>query len=247
MPPFPISAPAFKGNSRVVAADSAFVWLRYGWALFLGTPGVWAALTAIAFVVLLCLCFVPWLGTLLASLLLPVIGAALLHVCQKIANDQVPVIADLLAGFRQSENTGKLLLLGVFFMVAIWIISHIVAFFAWGHLTGFGAMGGSSGFAAALGGVLLAMLLLLVFSVPLFMAMWFAPALVLFNNMSAPDALKASFEACLKNAVPLGVFGLIVMVLTVFSALPVGLGLLVLSPVLAGANYASYRDVFVAN
>ena len=79
------------------------------------------------------------------------------------------------------------------------------------------------------------------------MAMWFAPALVLFNNMSAPDALKASFEACLKNAVPFGVFALIVMVLTVFSALSAGLGLFVLSPVLAGANYASYRDIFVAN
>ena len=79
------------------------------------------------------------------------------------------------------------------------------------------------------------------------MAMWFAPALVFFNNMSAPDALKASFEACLKNAVPFGVFALIVMVLTVFSALSAGLGLFVLSPVLAGANYASYRDIFVAN
>ena len=121
---------------------------------------MWAALTAIAFVVLLCLCFLPWLGTLLASLLIPVIGAALLHVCQKIANDQVPAIADLLAGFRQSENTGKLLLLGVFFMLAIWMMFHILAFFAWGHLTGFEAMGGSSGFAAALGGVLLAMLFL---------------------------------------------------------------------------------------
>ena len=91
------------------------------------------------------------------------------------------------------------------------------------------------------------MLFLLVLSVPLLMALWFAPALVVFNKMPALEALKASFEACLKNAFPLGAFGLMLMLLAVFAALPAGLGVLVLFPVLIGANYASYRDVFVAN
>lgn len=216
MPPFPVSAPAFKGNSRVVAADSAFVWLSYGWALFLGTPGVWAALTAIAFVVLLCLCFVPWLGTLLASLLLPVIGAALLHVCQKIANDQVPVIADLLAGFRQSENTRASCSCSV---CCLWSPSDNFpyrCFFRMGTSDGVRGDGRIfrlccrarrcvTGHAVAAG---------------VFRAIVHGHVVRSgagsFNNMSAPDALKASFEACLKNAVPLGVFGLIVMVLTVF-------------------------------
>jgi uncharacterized membrane protein len=43
------------------------------------------------------------------------------------------------------------------------------------------------------------------------------------------------------------VYSLIVMVLMFFAALPVGLGFLVLVPVLCGSIYASYRDVFVAN
>jgi hypothetical protein len=34
------------------------------------------------------------------------------------------------------------------------------------------------------------------------------------------------------------------MVLCFFAALPVGLGFLVLGPVLAGSVYASYRDIF---
>jgi uncharacterized membrane protein len=77
--------------------------------------------------------------------------------------------------------------------------------------------------------------------------MWFAPALVFFNNMSPVEALKASFNACLKNTLPFLVYGLMVMVLLFFAALPVGLGFLVLIPVLAGSIYVSYRDIFVAN
>ena len=39
MESFPIPAPAFNGNSRVVPPGNAFDWLRQGWALF---AAVWA-------------------------------------------------------------------------------------------------------------------------------------------------------------------------------------------------------------
>ena len=89
--------------------------------------------------------------------------------------------------------------------------------------------------------------LTLALSLPVFMALWFAPALVFFNGMAPIAALKASFDACLKNTLAFLVYGLIVLVLDFFAALPVMLGFLVLIPVLAGSLYASYRDVFVAN
>jgi len=99
----------------------------------------------------------------------------------------------------------------------------------------------------ALGGLLLALFLSSALMLPLSMAFWFAPALVFFNNMTAADALRASFGACLKNIPVFLVYGLIVMVLLFFAALPAGLGLLVLLPVISGSAYASYRDIFVAN
>ena len=77
--------------------------------------------------------------------------------------------------------------------------------------------------------------------------MWFAPALVFFNNMSPVDACKASLNACLKNILPFLILGLVIFVLAFFAALPVGLGFLVLVPVLAGTLYASYQDVFLAH
>jgi uncharacterized membrane protein len=131
-------------------------------------------------------------------------------------------------------------------MLAMLAIFAIVAMLGGGSLAGGMMMGRPAGYGMALGGMLLAMLLALALSVPLFMAIWFAPALVVFNNMQPVQALKASFNACLKNMVPFLVYGLITMVLCFFAALPVGLGFLVLGPVLSGSVYASYRDIFVA-
>ena len=108
-------------------------------------------------------------------------------------------------------------------------------------------MPGAAGLGILLGGSLFALLLSSLLLIPLWMAMWFAPALVLFNGMSPIEACKASFAACLKNILPFLILGLIAFVLCFFAALPVGLGFLVLIPVLAGTAFASYQDVFVAH
>ncbi len=49
----------------------------------------------------------------------------------------------------------------------------------------------------------------------------------------------------MKNWLVMMVFGLIVLVLSFFAALPMGLGFLVLMPVLFGALYAAYKDIFL--
>ncbi len=245
MEPFPLAAPAFNGNSRVVAAGNAFEWLRQGWALFVFNPGVWIALTLVLLVIIIGLSIVPLVGTLAANLFTPLLGAGMLLACQKAADGEALEIADLFAGFKQ--NTGNLVMVGVLYMVAMLLIMFIVVVLGGGSIAGGLMMGHAAGFGLALGGLMIAMLLSLVLLVPLFMAIWFAPALVFFNNMPPVEALRASFNACLKNTLPLLVYSLVVMVLMFFAALPVGLGFLVLIPVLSGSVYASYRDVFVAN
>ena len=242
---FPLQAPAFNGNSRVVAAGSAFDWLRQGWALFVVNPGVWIAMTIVLLVIVLGLNIVPLVGTLAAQLLTPVFGAGLLLASQKAADGQAPEIGDLFAGFQ--KNAGPLVMLGVLYMAAMLVIFVVVMLLGGGSVAGGLMMGRGAGVGLALGGLMLAMLLTLALSVPVFMALWFAPALVLVNNLAPAEALKASFNACLKNTLAFLVYGLIVMVLGFFAALPVMLGFLVLVPVLAGSLYASYRDVFVAN
>jgi uncharacterized membrane protein len=73
---------------------------------------------------------------------------------------------------------------------------------------------------------------------------YFAVPLVLFRNMEAPLALKASFEGVLANLPAVIVFWIACMVLLVIAVLPAGLGLLVLVPVLLGAAYEAYAEIY---
>jgi uncharacterized membrane protein len=244
MEPFPISAPAFNGDCRTVPPGNAFEWLKQGWAMFVANPGIWIAMMVIMILIFLGLMIVPLIGQLAANLLTPVLGAGMLVACQKVSNNETIEIPDRFAGFKR--NTGNLIMLGVLYMAGMLVIFAVVAVLGGGSLAGGLMMGRGAGLGMAMGGIMLAILLSLALSVPLFMAIWFAPALVLFNNMQPVPALKASFNACLKNTIPFLVYGLITLVLCFFAALPMGLGFLVLGPVLAGSVYASYRDIFVA-
>jgi uncharacterized membrane protein len=244
MPSFPIPAPQFNGACRRVAAGSALNWLKQGWALFIANPGAWIAMMVIVIVIYIGLAIVPLIGPLAAHLLTPVLAAGMLVACHKLAHEQGLEISDLFAGFQQ--HTAALLTLGVLYMLVMLALFVLVMLLAGSGMAGAMMMQSPIAAGIAFGGVALAGVLWLLLSVPIVMAIWFAPALVIFNAMQPVDALKASFNACLRNVVEFLVYGLLVMVLCFFAALPVGLGFLVLGPVLAGSVYASYRDIFLA-
>ena len=245
MEPFPIPAPAFNGRSRTVGVGAAFEWLQLGWGMFMVNPGMWVAIALVLIVGFLLLVAVRLGGTLFICLLAPVLIAGLLTICRKASTTGAFELQDLAVGFKTS--TSPLLILGLIFMVATGLINLVVFLLFSGSVVGGMMTPGIAGLGVFLGGSLLAFLLSTLLFVPLSMAMWFAPALVFFNNMPPINACKASLNACLKNILPFLIFGLIVSVLTFFAALPVGLGFLVLLPVLSGALYASYQDVFVAH
>ena len=100
--------------------------------------------------------------------------------------------------------------------------------------------------ATALGiGALLVVLVSLALILPVYMALWFAPALVALAGRAAPTrAIAQSFRGCLKNIIPFLVYGVILFVLAIVATLPLMLGWLVLGPVVIASVYAAYRDIF---
>ncbi|MFC0348723.1 BPSS1780 family membrane protein [Undibacterium danionis] len=240
-----------EGNS--VDAGRATAWYGYGFDQFKANAGVWIGMLVVLFVIMMVLAFVPVLGSLASNVLMPVFFGGLMLAGQA-SREGRPVTFDyLFAGFK--DKFGSLALLGVFWMIAILLITVVAGIFAallfggamaTGALVGGAGMSGGAGLlglglTAILGFVLVAVII----SIPMAMAIWFAPALVVFHNISPIDALMTSLKASLKNWVAFLVFFVLYIVFAIIATIPLGLGWLVLGPVLIGAMYAAYRDIFL--
>ena len=232
----------FTGECREVDPGACFDWLRQGWAIFAGNPGAWIGSTVLLLVILLAISIVPVFGQIGANLLLPIFGAGLLQLCRVQSDGGQAEIVDIFIGFR--KNAGPLVMVGVIYVAGVFGIAFIAFLLVSGGILGGVVTGKVAGVGIAFGGVMLAALLVLILSIPVIMATWFAPALVFFHHMKPVDAMKASFEAGVKNWMAMGFFGIILMIMAFFAMLPIGLGLLLLLPVFSGAVYASYRDIF---
>ena len=244
-PNFPMLPEAFSGDCREVDPGACFDWLRQGWAMFLANPGIWIGSTVLLLVMLLAISIVPFFGQIAAHLLVPLFGAGMIQICRHLAQGEEPSIADLFAGFR--HRAGDLVMVGVIFAGGIFGIAFFAFLLVSGGVLGGVITGKLFGLSIAVGGVMLAGIVVLVLSVPVIMATWFAPALVFFHDMAPAAALRASFEAGAKNWLAMTIFGIFLVVALFFAMLPFLMGLLLLVPVFSGAVYASYRDIFMGS
>src|SRR5262249_10264586 len=138
-------------------------------------------------------------------------------------------------------RTGTLVALG-----AVWLVLSIIIVVIVVAITGvqiFALMNGSGTpeeIAGAALTALLAVLIILALMLPLVMATWFAPALIVFQEMGVGAAMKASFIGCVKNILPFLLYGVLALIAAVIASIPLGLGWLVLAPVLTASVYTSY-------
>lgn len=234
----------FIPGGRAVAAGQGWSWIAQSWDLFKRQPGLWIGVSITLFVILLVLALIPLLGPLANSLLWPVLSAGLLIGCRALAEGGRLEFGHLFAGFR--ERFGTLIAVGAISLGISFAIGILVALvMGLGMFTMFGGGPGPDAPPEAMMTMALAVLVMFALLLPLVMALWFAPALVVFHERGPVEAMKESFVGCLKNIVPFLVYGLIGLVFMVLASIPLGLGWLVLGPVLIASVYASYRDIFL--
>lgn len=234
------------GHRRVESGRGLF-WLTEGWRLFVRNPGTWVGIAVVLIVIYGALSLVPFLGQIAANLLAPIFTAGLLLGCRSLDNGGGIRLEHLFMGFRQ--NSGKLVMVGIFYLIGMSVALFIALFVGGGMAVAGGVLGHRGGLdgvmaAGMFSGMLFMMLIFLVLTLPLLMAFWFAPALVLFRDMDPLPAMLRSFSASLANALPFLIYGIFSLVLLVLAAIPMGLGFLVAIPVLVGSLYASYVDIF---
>lgn len=234
-------------NIQIADASRAWAWFQQGYGLFRRDPLVWIVQFVAFMAVLIVLSMVPFIGQFVGTVVSPVFAAGLLWTCSQAESQQPIRIEYLFEGFRRETN--PLLTVGLIYGVGS-VVVGLVALLALGGGIGLGALvdridlTGGLALGVSLMSMLLAALVAFLLMLPLAMAVWFAPPLVLFDRIAPVDAMKLSLMACLKNWRVLLVYGVILLVLGIVASIPFGLGWLVLGPVLVGSTYAAYRDLF---
>lgn len=237
----------FVPGGRGVAAGRGMSWIGESWDLFKRSPGLWIGIVLVLFVIFVVAAFIPFIGMLATMLFFPVFMGGLMLGCRALEEGRELEFAHLFAGFR--ENMGTLVGIGGLYLagtVAILLVVTVItgagmfAMFAGGAQPAAGDVGTMF---ATMG---LAMLIYLALTVPLLMAVWLAAPLVMFHEHGAIEAMKASFVGCLRNIVPFLVYGVIMFVLAIVAAIPIGLGWLVLGPMTVASVYTAYRDIYLA-
>lgn len=222
-------------------------WLLEGFNYFKKSALSWIGTVILLIIISAAMSIVPLIGGLALNLLMPVFMAGLILGCQAQAGGGEFTVNHLFAGF--SKNTAQLVVLGVFYLLGMIIITVVVIGIA---LTLSGGMailenlqsGDPEVIMQHLRLVLLIFLVASALYIPLLMAFWFAPALVILNDVPPVAALKLSFMACLVNILPFLLYGIVGLVLSIIAAIPFGLGFLILFPMVVASVYIAWSEIF---
>jgi hypothetical protein len=241
--PGPAGSGALRAVPRAVETGRGLGWLGDGWRLFKEAPGTWIGILLVWILISLAISLIPVVN-LLSNLINPVLIGGMMYGCHSLAQGRGLLLGHLFEGFQR--QFGALMLIGLASLIGT-ILAVGGAFLA--------VLGASGAFSAMLQQstaaasnpltFLLAVLVALALLLPLFMALWFAPALTILHGQRPLQAMALSFQGCLRNMLPFLAYGLGGLGLALLATLPFGLGWLVLVPVLVGSTYAAYLDIFV--
>jgi hypothetical protein len=257
--PRPAAIPFARRN-----AAHGVVWLHQAFAMLWAHRVRWLLLLLTYYFLILAIDLVPYVGPFVAPLLKPVFAVGFLAAAWSQERGEAPSIRHLFAGFR--ANLRVLLLLGFVFVIGMTVAIVATSLIDDGKLVA--AMSGKAEIDEAFladGDVETAMLFGALCALPVLLALWFAPALVVFQDCGAGRALATSLRATMANGRAVAVYALLIflyggvlpaLVAKIIAAMmPLEIAktvvLMVLLPYLALlvatlhiSDYVSYRDVF---
>jgi uncharacterized membrane protein len=189
------------------------------------------------------------LGIFLFLLLLPVFMGGLMSACREQEAGQVVEIGHLFLGFRKKATAlvtvggvhlvGQILIAGMSTWLGGDALQELMRAAAGG--TAPGDIDPSVANRAAL-----AVLIGLALAMPLAMAVWFAPALIVLEAVTAWRALWLSLRACVRNVLPFLLYSVAMAGLLTLALAPYMLGMVLWLPLATLSIYTAYREIFGA-
>ena len=189
-------------------ARHGVVWLRQAAEMLAAARIPWLMLLLFYYLIQLMVSVVPLVGPLAMMVLRPVFTVGFLAAAWTQERGGMPEVKHLFRGFR--ANLWALLPIGV-----VMIAGTTLAVLATALVDGGALLEAITGNAkpdealAANGRLEAAMLFAVVCALPSFLAVWFAPALVVFQDCGAAQALAGSLRAALANWRPIAIYGLL--------------------------------------
>lgn len=232
-------------EARQVRGRQGLQWILSGFYLFRQAPLVWILLCFTLLLIAMTLELLPLLGKFIFTLISPVFMAGIMVGCRsQIRGDQLEIV-HLFVGFKR--NTAQLITLGGMYLIGQVLIIGVFMMIGGSSLVDmllYGKRFDERELMEVMDNALSASLAGLLLTIPLMMAMWFAPLLIMFENMPPVIAMRKSFFACLKNIIPFQIYAIILIVLLVLAIMPFGLGLIIWIPTVFASIYVSYEDIF---
>ena len=229
-----IVAPDQVTSIRHVGINRGVEWIGSGFNLFMKKPAELIIAGLILFVVSLILNFVPIIGSGLATMAGVVAAGVFMRACQAIEEGNDPIAAGKVAAAATPLYILGLIAAGLGVAIALlgWVFISMAI--AAAFFSPFAAVG-----MAGLTGILM-----MLISIPLIMALWLAPGLVIMKGTQPLDAVRLSFVASMKNFLPFMIFYILAAIASFIGAMLLGLGLIFVYPVLLCAAYVAYKDIF---
>ena len=231
---------------KSVPFGNGWKWIAEGFGHFSQAAGQWILICIVGFLIMMVLNFIP-LVNMIAGLTASVWLGGLMLGCRAQDTGEGIQINHLFAGF--GNKVGQLIAVSVIATILTLAIFGVVGGTLFIKLYTSSATGAdpASLFSSAeeVKQFVLAMLIGMALIIPVMAMVWFAPALIVLNNVPLFTAFKMSFKACLINTLPMLLYGFIFMFIFILATLPLALGLLVVMPAMYGSIYRSYKDIFI--
>ncbi|UJP04697.1 MAG: hypothetical protein LZF61_07455 [Nitrosomonas sp.] len=229
-----------------VYAKQGLQWILSGFYLFRKAPLAWVMACFTLMLIALAMSLIPLLGKFIFTLISPVFLVGLMQGCKALEQGEPLEITHLFIAFK--DNPAPLIAIGGFYLVGQILIIGLAMLTGGSQMTDmmlYGKRVDETELMGVMSSFLTSSLLMLVLSIPLMMATWFAPLLVAFDRLSPQAALQQSFFACLRNLFPFQVYIIALIILTIICLIPYGVGLVILIPTLFTSIYVSYKDIFL--
>jgi len=232
-------------------AARGWIWIKQGYQLIMISPILAVTTALIGALAIVLAMMLPFIGPLLAILLMPVLLAGYMRICRALEEQEEVELTDLLAGFK--KNTPALVSLGAFLMMGMLLASALMVSVGGDPLTTLMEEVRTTNDPQVLmdalqtagSGVTLAVLLGFSLVLLLIVAWQYAPILVFFSGVPPLTAMRLSFVGTLRNIGAYTVYSLLMQLVSILlGILPFGIGMILLLPLGLTSLYVSYRNIF---